>query len=356
MRFKGAWSSVVVVYAVVGVGTGACGSDKSSTEGGTGAGETSSAGGASGNGVATSSGSSGTNATSSGAGGAPGQGSSASSSGAATSGAASSSSSSAASSSSSSSTSSSGSTSATCTWGNSTATQGTFTEYYFSQGTAKTNNYYETACGYYGTETTTNGYGSVDPVLNVANDSPAKNTYFAAFPGNGTSWTVGNCGACIEFTGSNGNKVIATIIDECPTGSNPLCTQAGHLDLSTALFADTMVNSGGANNGGDPGGGSWQFIACPITTDIMIRFNNEYMGQIYIQNTIFPVKTATANGAALTQSPYGYWGGGPNNLAGTTLTLTDVEGHVVSGTVPGSDNTTGASLGVQFPSPGTCPL
>jgi hypothetical protein len=88
----------------------------------------------------------------------------------------------------------------------------------------------------------------------------------------------------------------------------------------------------------------------------MIRFNNGYKGQIYIQNTVFPVKTATANGTALTQSPYGYWGGSLNNLAGATLVLTDVEGHVVSGTVPSNDNTTGASLGVQFLSPGTCPL
>jgi expansin (peptidoglycan-binding protein) len=196
----------------------------------------------------------------------------------------------------------------------------------------------------------------VDQVLNVANSGAAKNTYFAAFPGNGAGWPVGNCGACIEFIGSNGNKVIATIIDECPTGSNPHCTEQNHLDLSTALFGDTMVPQGQGNNGGDPGGGSWKFIACPITTDIMIRFNNGYMGQIYIQNTIYPVKSATANGQTLTQSQYGYWGGGPNNLAGATLKLTDVEGHVVSGTVPGSDNTTGASIGVQFLSPGTCSL
>jgi hypothetical protein len=249
----------------------------------------------------------------------------------------------------------SGTTAATCSW-DPTSNAGTFTEFYFSQGTSKTGNYYETACGYYGTETTTNGYSSVDQVLNIANSGAAQNTYFAAFPGAGTSWTVGNCGACIEFTGSNGSKVIATIIDECPTGSNPKCSETNHLDLSTSLFGATMVNQGQGNTGGDPGGGSWSFIACPITTDIMIRFNNEYAGQIYIQNTVYPVKAATANGTVLTQSPYGYWGGSLNNLGGTTLVLTDVEGHVVSGTVPSSDNTTGASLGVQFPSPGTCSL
>jgi hypothetical protein len=122
-----------------------------------------------------------------------------------------------------------------------------------------------------------------------------------------------------------------------------------------------MVASGGTNNGGDLSGGSWSYIACPITTDIMIRFNNEYAGQIYIQNTVFPVATATATpsgsttATALTQSTYGYWSAQSiNSLAGAKLTLTDVEGHTVTGTIPASDNTTGASLGVQFPSPGTC--
>jgi hypothetical protein len=72
---------------------------------------------------------------------------------------------------------------------------------------------------------------------------------------------------------------------------------------------------------------------------------------------VFPVETATANGHAMTQSTYGYWSAsGINDLRGTTLVLTDTEGHVVTGTVPQSDNTTGASIGVQFPSPGTCSL
>jgi hypothetical protein len=243
-----------------------------------------------------------------------------------------------------------------CTW-DSTSRAGTFTEYYFGQGSAQGNGYYETACGYYGTESTTNLWASVDHVFNIANSGAARDSYFAAIPGGGgTTWPYTDCGACIEFTGSNGAKVIATIIDECPTPSNPICTETNHLDLSTSLFGATMVASGQTNTGGDPSGGSWQFIACPITTDIMVRFNNNYMGQIYIQNTVYPVASAKADGMPLTASAYGYWGGGPNNLAGTTLELTDVEGHTVSGTVPSSDDGTGASLGTQFPYPGTCPL
>jgi hypothetical protein len=125
-----------------------------------------------------------------------------------------------------------------CTW-DPTVRDGTFTEYYFSQGEAQTNGFYETACGYYGTEAITNSWSSVDEVLNIANSGAAKNTYFAAIPSLTSGvWPTNDCGACIEFTGSNGTKVIATIIDECPTngGMNPHCTEADHLDLSTSLF------------------------------------------------------------------------------------------------------------------------
>jgi expansin len=246
-----------------------------------------------------------------------------------------------------------------CTW-DSTVRDGTFTEYYFSQGESQANGYYETACGYYGTETTTNSWSSVDQVLNIANSGAAKNTYFAAIPSDTSGvWPTNDCGACIEFIGSNGTKVIATIIDECPTngGMNPHCTEANHLDLSTSLFGATMVPAGQSNTGGDPSGGSWKFIACPITTDIVVHFNNGYTGDIYIENMVFPVQSATANGYAMTQSTYGYWSAsGVNDLRGATLVLTDTEGHTVTGTVPSADNTTGASIGVQFPSPGTCSL
>jgi hypothetical protein len=118
-----------------------------------------------------------------------------------------------------------------------------------------------------------------------------------------------------------------------------------------------MVAAGKPNNGGNLSGGSWEFIACPIETDIVVHFNNGYTGDIYIENMVFPVKTATANGHAMTQSTYGYWSAPQvNDLRGATLVLSDVEGDTVTGTVPQADDTTGASIGVQFPSPGTCSL
>jgi expansin (peptidoglycan-binding protein) len=117
-----------------------------------------------------------------------------------------------------------------------------------------------------------------------------------------------------------------------------------------------MVASGQSNTGGDLSGGSWKYVACPVTGDIVIHFNNGYTGQIYIQNMIYPLASASANGQPLTRSTYGYWSGSANDLRGASLTVTDVEGHTVTGTVPQSDDTTGASIGVQLPSPGTCSL
>jgi hypothetical protein len=202
----------------------------------------------------------------------------------------------------------------------------------------------------------------MDPVISTANTSPAKNTYFAAIPSDTLgNWPVSSCGACIEVTGSNGTKVIATVIDECPTtnGNNKPCLDVNHLDLSTALFGATMVAAGQPNNGGNLSGGSWKYIACPISNNIMVHFNNGYTGDIYIQNMIFPVKSGTANGHALTQSTYGYWSAsGVNDMRGATLVLTDVEGHIVQGTIPSGAGTTATAIdiGVQFPSPGSCAL
>ncbi|HEX4448966.1 MAG TPA: RlpA-like double-psi beta-barrel domain-containing protein [Polyangiaceae bacterium] len=241
-----------------------------------------------------------------------------------------------------------------CTWGTN-HTPATFTEYYFGQGPET-----ETACGYkaVGSETKTGGnlYDYSDTVANLANTGGAKNTYFAAMPSDTAgNWPMANCGACVVVTGQNGAKAIATLIDECPItgGSNSPCTEGNHLDLSAALFASTEIAAGKPNNGGDDPG-SWHFIACPITTDIVTLFNNSYSGQIYIQNMIYPIASGTANGKAMTQSQYAYWeAAGLNDFKGVTLKLTDVLGHTITGTV---SNTDGGSLGAQFPSPGNCPV
>jgi len=230
-----------------------------------------------------------------------------------------------------------------CSWGTATNGSGSFTYYYFGQGTAKgANGMYQTACGYLGTES-----GTTDTVMNIANTSPANDTYFAAIPGSNNFNTVNDCGACIEIT-NGGTKIIATVIDECPTdnGQNPACAMQGHLDLSESAFNALHYSVG------NPSGTTWKFVACPITTNIQITLKSGNNDQFYVENTVFPVSSISTSGGMATHLSYGAWQlSGGANAGGATITLTDSEGHMITGTIPGG----GGDLGVQFPAPtGSC--
>jgi expansin (peptidoglycan-binding protein) len=223
-----------------------------------------------------------------------------------------------------------------CTWGTAYNGNASFTWYYFGQGTSQQGGQYKTACGYTGTESGS-GQSAVDTVNNIANMSPAKNSYFAAIPGASSSNfdTVTDCGACVEIT-NGGNKIVATIIDECPTSSNPSCT-GGHLDLSTQAF-----NALGYSVG-NPSGTTWKFVPCPVTGSIMVEFNGS--NEVYFQNSTFPIKSVS--GATTTN--YGAWHFG-SAAAGQTVTLTDSVGQTLQVTIPGS----AGSTGVQFTAPTGC--
>jgi len=229
-------------------------------------------------------------------------------------------------------------------------TSGSLTCYTFAQGTPNDKTY----CGYQGTSTAYTGGGSgacqtgalanTDSVPNVG----TKPQYFAAFPGPGGSGQGGGfgngtyCGMCINVTYA-GTTLMATVVDECPSASNPQCTiGSNHLDLSAALARDLGYGVGSVV--GDPTGITWKAAACPISSDIVEVFNGSST-QVYFQNVVWPVMSVKVNGAAASQ-PDGFWqlpaGSGP-------ITLTDIYGHTVTGTLPG---TNGGSLGVQFPA--TC--
>src|SRR5206468_1665121 len=85
--------------------------------------------------------------------------------------------------------------------GPSNSGNGSFTWYYFGQGTPKSgpNGTYLTACGYMGTESS--GMAT-DMVQYIAGTAPANAGYFAAIPGqSGSNFdTVNYCGACVQVT------------------------------------------------------------------------------------------------------------------------------------------------------------
>jgi hypothetical protein len=187
----------------------------------------------------------------------------------------------------------------------------------------------------------------IDSVQNIANTSPASDTYFAAIPGVSGFSTVNDCGACVQIT-NGATSIVATIIDECPTdgGQNTACSQGNnvpnlnHLDLSYGAWKALNYTSG------DPSGTTWKFVSCPVSGNITTRPKSGNNDQVYIENTTLPIVSVTYNGQAATHLSYGAWQL-PNgaNAAGATVTLTDVEGHTVTITIPSG----GGATSQQFP-------
>jgi expansin (peptidoglycan-binding protein) len=162
------------------------------------------------------------------------------------------------------------------------------------------------------------------------------NTYFAAIPGTSPSNfnTVTSCGACVEITGQNGKKIVATIIDECPTSSNSLCT-GGHLDLSTQAF-----NALGYSVG-NPSGTTWKFVACPVTGNIQAVANSS--GQYYLENSVYPI--SAVNGQAPTN--YGYFNVQPGSVTVTSSAVNET----ITINIPNGGGDTGANF---TPPTGNC--
>jgi expansin (peptidoglycan-binding protein) len=189
-------------------------------------------------------------------------------------------------------------------------------------------------------ETTSNGQNSVDVVANTANTSPASNTYFAAIPaagpGSGFS-TVTDCGACIEITGANGRKIVATVVDECPISSNSACASTGHLDLSTQAFDQLGYNNG------NPSGTTWKFVPCPITNSIVAVPNGSPSNnQWYFENSVYPI--TSVNGQQIQTS--GFFSVSPGNIT----IKSDAVNLTITGTLPSG----GGSVNAQFTAPTGC--
>ena len=218
---------------------------------------------------------------------------------------------------------------------------GSFTWYNFAQGTARDGNGYRTACGYYGTAN-----GTTDTVENIASMSPAAATYFAAIPGNNGFDTKSHCGECVEITGQNGTKIIATIIDECPYGSdggNTACqaNAGGHLDLSKTAFDRLGYPTG------NPSNTNWRYVPCPVTGNVKVRFKSGNNNEFFVENVITPIASVTINGMTASRQSYGAWHVGPAITTPATLNLTDMAGRSITVTL--NSGTSNQDTGHQFP-------
>jgi hypothetical protein len=216
---------------------------------------------------------------------------------------------------------------------------GSFTYYWFGQGTAKDGSGYRTACGYYGTES-----GMTDTVQNIAMMSPASNTYFAAIPGQNGFDSKSHCGECVQITGQNGKNVVATIIDECPYGSdggNSACAAnaSGHLDLSKSVFDQLGYSVG------NPSGTTWKFVPCPVTGNVIVRVKPGNPNELFIENTVLNI--TGVDGASRTS--YGTWHFGGNLSSGQTINLTDGANRTLSVQLKDTNQGENQDTGKQFP-------
>jgi hypothetical protein len=220
---------------------------------------------------------------------------------------------------------------------------GSFTWYYFGQGTARDGSGYRTACGYYGTES-----GTADTITNIASTSPAANTYFVAIPGQNGFDSKGNCGSCVQITGQNGTTLIATVIDECPYGSdggNSACAANpnGHLDVSKTAFDKLGYTVG------NPNGTNWKFVPCPVSGNVKVRVKPSTPNELFIENVVTAIKSVTMNGSGGSRTSYGSWHFGNNIPGGAQLVMTDNANRTLTVTLPNNSAGTDQDVGAQFP-------
>jgi expansin len=211
-----------------------------------------------------------------------------------------------------------------------------FTWYTLTQGSYVENGHYQVACGYHG-----QGQGqSPDVVQNIADSG-----HFVAIPGQDSSnfENVKYCGACVELQGQNGSKVIATVIDECPISSNPICQRSGALDISKTAFDKLGFSVG------DPSGTTWKFVPCPVTGNIKVRIKPGNPNMIFIENTVLAIKSVSMNGQQASRTSYGCWQFGGNINGGASLELTDMADRKVTVTVSNTTADQDQDTGKQLP-------
>lgn len=162
------------------------------------------------------------------------------------------------------------------------------------------------------------------------------------------------CGACVEVTRDGSRKVVATVVDECPIGSNSKCVR-GHIDLSQNAFLQlgtTQEGFIGTGNTLQPqranvGQISWRYVPCPVTGNVFARVKPGNPNEIFFENLIAPIKSVTMNGVTSnTLQTYNAWNFGGNNIpAGASFTVTDIDNSVISfslqSSAQGQDQDTG---------------
>jgi expansin len=218
------------------------------------------------------------------------------------------------------------------------ANNGSVTRYDFKQGTSLP------ACAYAITHTGNGSDGDWDTVEGI---STGNGGYFGAM--NTTDFAQGAaCGACVEAS-YNGKKVVLTIVDECPIGSNPLCVK-GHIDLSRKAIRQLESNSNLENLKGV----SWKYVKCPAMGNVQARLHpnqNANWQPVVVENGLYPLKSVTLNGVNATRAGNASGGNawlatGMGQKAPFTVHATDVNNNAITFSYSGGTGL--KDVGLQF--------
>lgn len=198
---------------------------------------------------------------------------------------------------------------------------GEATVYWFGQGTI---NFGDIACGF-GIQPGNLNNGDGDAVNGIADP-----TLFVAINTENYRGSA-SCGACVEMN-YQGRSVRATVVDECPIGSNPTCT-AGHLDLSRGAWNALTNNAPGTQIFGV----NWRFVPCETAGNVTIQLKepqNQYWNQFLVRGHRYPIARAEVqltNGTWVEaqRMPYNYFEP-PEGIMGTyRVRVTDINGGVI---------------------------
>jgi expansin (peptidoglycan-binding protein) len=140
--------------------------------------------------------------------------------------------------------------------------------------------------------------------------------------------------------------IIATVIDECPYGSdggNSACAAnpGGHLDVSKTAF-DML-----GYPVGNPNGTNWKYVPCPVSGNVKVRFKSGNNNEFFVENVITPIASVSVNGTSASRQSYGAWHVGSAISTPATLNLTDMAGRSISVTL--NSGTSNQDTGKQFP-------
>jgi hypothetical protein len=180
--------------------------------------------------------------------------------------------------------------------------------------------------------------------------------YFAAM-NTGDYNGAHTCGACVEVTRDGSRKVVATVVDECPLGSNNKCVR-GHIDLSQNAFLQigtTVEGFLGTGNNLQPtranvGSISWRYVPCPVIGNVFARIKQDNPNEIFFENLITPIKSVSVNGQAsnLLQTYNGWNFGNTNILAGASFTVTDIDNSVINFSLASAAQNADQDTGKRF--------